>query len=256
VEEHLQVGPYVVDVVGVTLLQDSLDHGKKPAGDAGQVGDVGLHRLVDQQRELDGPVLHQRDALAGNPHQVGHGRASPDHGGAQVADMDSRIRQSQLVGERTAEDETLAAEHSAGGVAAQVQRHGIGGAWIMSAVQGVAGDGYELGLAAAGAAGLRVVAADSGPQQALLPPDHTHHRRADILVFHGRHVPREPSYGIAAAGDGIEVMPEAYPCHAGTPQQAPENPLLNLLALRGPAFRTLRPPFEQSPHQRCKVHSL
>ena len=70
VEEHLKVGPHVVDVLLARKLEHPHQHAEHPRGHAREVGDVLRETLVGYTVALKLEVGEQRGLLLGHTYEV------------------------------------------------------------------------------------------------------------------------------------------------------------------------------------------
>ena len=142
VEEHLDVGPHLLQVLLARHLHHTGEYGEHPGGDAREVGDVLVHRLTGNALTLQFEVGEQGRLLLRHPHEVDQRVDVLDEDGREVAH--ERIAYIVVGCMAAAEDQSLAIEHPRLGIVPQVEDHGIAAAGIMDLMESLTTDGDEL----------------------------------------------------------------------------------------------------------------
>ena len=144
VEEHLKVGPHLVDGAFAGYFQHAGEHGEHPGGHSGEVGDVLADGLAGDAVALHLEVGEQGGFFLGHPEQVGQRVDVLDEDGAEVT---HQTVAGLVVGSvAAAEDQRLTVKDTALGVVAQIDGHGVEAAGVMDVLQSFAAHRDELAL--------------------------------------------------------------------------------------------------------------
>ena len=148
-EEHFQVGPYIVDVLLARNLKHTHQHAEHPRRDAGEIGDVLLEAFVRYAVALHLEVGEQGCLLLRHTDKIDERTDVLDEDGTKVAD--ERLRHVVVGRVRSAQYQSLSVEHSALGIVLQVERHDIRAALVVYVLQTLLRHGNELTLVVGGA---------------------------------------------------------------------------------------------------------
>ena len=135
VEEHLQVGPHLVDGLLARGLEHFHQHGQHPRRYARDVGHVLSRALGRNALPLELEVGEQRRLLLRHANEVGQRVDVLDEDGAEVAH--ERALDVVVGAVAASEYERAPVEESALGVVAQVEGHGVESTPIVYVVQSV-----------------------------------------------------------------------------------------------------------------------
>ena len=180
VEEDLQVGPYVFEVLLAAKLHHAVQDGEHPRGHAAQVRHVLPNGFASDAVALDFEVAEQGCGFLRHTYHVDQRIDVLDEDGTEVAHQTAR--QVIVGGMTAAQDECLAIEDATLGVVAQVPDHSILATGIMCVVQAVDRDGDELALVVRRAARLGIPLHAARPQHIALALSHTVDVSLQLLV--------------------------------------------------------------------------
>ena len=133
VEEHFQVGPYLVERLLAADLQDTGQHTEHPRRYTAQVGHVLLPGLVGNALALQLKVVQQRCLLLRHAYQVGQRVDILDEDSAQVAHQTALHIVVRRVA--SAQDERAPVEQAALRVVAQIEGYAVETASIVDMLQ-------------------------------------------------------------------------------------------------------------------------
>ena len=183
-EEDLQTGPHIEEVVGAPELQHTAQHRQHPAGHTAQIGDILGHHLACYALALLLKVAQQGSGLAGHPHHIHHRIDVFDKDGTEVAHK--AVREVIVGCMASAQDEGLAVEYAALGIIAQIPHHRIRAAPVMGVVEAVPAHGDELAFVAGGAAAFGIPFHRARPENIRLALPHPFDIRLELLIgVHG-----------------------------------------------------------------------
>ena len=179
-EEHLQVGPHLGQVVLASNLQHTVHHGEHPRGHTAEVGNVLLNSLVGNAVALQFEIRQQCSFLLGHTHQV-HQRVDVlNKYGTEVAHQ--RLPDIVIGCMAATQYQCLAIEDTALGIIAQIPCHGIPATGIVGILETVLADGDELALVVGGSTGFCIPAHLAGPKHICLALAHAVDEMLQILV--------------------------------------------------------------------------
>ena len=198
VEEHLDVGPHLLQVRLARHLHHTGEHGEHPRGHARDVRHILRHRLTGYPLALHLEVGEQRRLLLRHTHQV--------HQRVDVLDEDRREvahqRVPQIIVRRVAaaKYQAPAVEHPRLRIVTQVERHRVEAACIVDILQTLATDGDELRLVVGRTTRLRIPLHAPRPEHIRLSLAHPVDTLLQLLIRVYRHM----AYEFIIALDGRE----------------------------------------------------
>ena len=136
VEEHLQVGPYLLKALLSRLFQYMFDEYKHPGRYAGKVADICMDGFAGDGLHFGLEVLHQGRLLAGYADKVYQWvDIFYEDGGGSVA---------------ASKDKPFTGKETTFGILSQIDGNGIPASLVMRVVQGLPADGQEFTLVVGG----------------------------------------------------------------------------------------------------------
>ena len=249
-EEHLQVGPHLFQVVLAAEFHHPYQNTEHPARHTRNVGDVLVHCLAGYAVALHLKVAQQCCLLARYAHQIGQRIDVLYQYGTEVAHQTARH---VIVGRMaSAEDKALSVENAALGVVAQIIRYRIKSSGIVYAVQAVAGNGYKLTLVVGGTRRLGVPLYNARPQDVLLAVPHPVYVTFQFLVGVYRYILRELTVTVG----GVEQMFHSVFRVLAFAYEAHQHIVLYLFRLVEVSLQGFLPWLEHMAHYRCQTHFL
>ncbi len=235
VEEHLQVGPHLLEMRLARYLHYPCQHGEHPRGHSADVRHVFPYRLPRYALALFLEVGEQGGGFLGHSHEVCQRVDVLDENCAEVAH--ERPRHVVVRRVASAQDEAFAVEDAALGVVAQIENHGVGPSGIVYVLEAVPAHGDELALVVGRARRLGVPFHLAPPQHVALSVAHPVDVRLQFLVCVHGHSGRE----VLIRPYGIEgVLPAVFRV-ACRIREICQGLHLQLLGVVGVAFYFLLP---------------
>ena len=148
-EEALQVGPHLIEVLLSGEFQHPDQYAQHPRGNSRDIGNVLSHGLLGYTVTLQLEIAQQGSGLARHPHHIGQGIDIFYQDGAQVSHQ--AVRQIVVGRMAASQYQALAVEEAALGMVAQIKSHGIETALIMYVAQSLISDGDKLAFVIGGA---------------------------------------------------------------------------------------------------------
>ena len=143
-EEHLQIGPDLINMLLARYLKHTHQHAEHPRRNARKVSDILVETFMGYAVALHLEVAKQRCLLLGHAYEVDERIDVLDKNGAKVAH--ERVGEIVVGRVLSAENESLAVEHTTLGIVLQIKGHNVGASLIVYAMQSLARHWYKLTL--------------------------------------------------------------------------------------------------------------
>lgn len=248
VEKHFQVWPHFVNRPDTLCLHHFFQHRQKPRGDAGYVCHVFSTACLDESRQFEAPILHQRGSLVGHAQEVYSRIDAADQIGRQVA-HDNVAGERQCVGVAASEDKRFPVENTAVRIQCQIMSHTVESAAIMALGKRFVRYRDVFAFSVRSTRRLREMADNATPQHILFARHHPHDVGANVLIANQRDCLAK----IVVAGNAFKMMLPSIFRLACRFQQLAQLGALDFVARRSKSRGCFCPAQKKRAQNRCKT---
>ena len=185
-EEHLDVGPHLFQVLLARHLHHTGEYGEHPRGHTRDIRHILVHRLPGNALALHLEVREQGRLLLGYTHQIHQGVDVFNEDGTQVAHQ--RVLEVIVGGMTTSQNQALAIKHPRLGIVSQVDRHRVAPTGIVNFLQALVAHRDKLRLVVGGSTRLGIPFHTSWPEDIRLTLAHTVDVAFQFLIGIHRHL--------------------------------------------------------------------